>query len=173
MTEQIRGAIEAILFVTGDPVQVETLAALLECTQVQADEYVHALQNQYENEKRGIQLQITDYGVQMCSNRAYSKYVQRLLRPDQTVNLSDTVLETLSVIAYKQPITRGEIEAIRGVSCDYSVSVLLNKRLIMPKGRKDSLGKPMLYGTTHEFLQHFGLNSLDELPELETEDVPV
>lgn len=105
----------------------------------------------------------------MCTNEKYKAQLEDLLNPVQKKSLSQASLEVLSIIAYKQPITRAEIEEIRGVKCDYSVMWLLQKGLIQEMGRKETLGRPMLFGTTDLFLRHFGLSSLNELPRNEEE----
>lgn len=106
--------------------------------------------------------------VQLVSNRKYAGFVEALLQPAQTKSFSQAMLETLSVVAYKQPVTRNDIEAIRGVRCEYSVSQLLKLGLIQELGRKDAVGRPMLFGTTDAFLRQFGLHDLGELPSYET-----
>ena len=103
----------------------------------------------------------------MSINPDYAKYVEMLLQPVQKQSLSQAVMETLSIIAYRQPVTKAEIEAVRGVKCDYSVQSLLTKGLIAEVGRKETLGRPILYGTTDAFLRHFCISSVSELPEID------
>ena len=105
--------------------------------------------------------------MQLGTRSDYAPYIEKLLQPVQKQTLSQAVMETLAVIAYKQPVTRAEIEAVRGVKCDYSVQALMNKRLICEVGRKETIGRPILYGTTDEFLRHFGISSLAELPTVD------
>ncbi|MEI3406392.1 MAG: SMC-Scp complex subunit ScpB [Christensenellales bacterium] len=105
--------------------------------------------------------------VQLATRPDYAKYVEKLLQPVQKQSLSQAVMETLAVIAYRQPVTKAEIELIRGVKCDYSVQTLVTRGLIAEVGRKDALGRPILYGTTDAFLRHFCLNSLADLPEID------
>ena len=105
--------------------------------------------------------------VQLTTRADYAPYVERLLQPVQKQSLSQAALETLAVVAYKQPVTRSEVEAIRGVKCDYSIQSLVQKRLIQDVGRKEALGRPILYATTPEFLQHFCIGSLAELPPVD------
>ncbi len=159
--------IEAILFVSGAPVDISELAAALEITELEMEGQLESLERFYKENQRGIQLARINDKVQLKTNEAYSTHINRIFQPPQKYNMSQSILETLSIIAYRQPVTRSEIEAVRGVKADYSVSALLERRLIQPVGRKDTLGRPMMYGTTEDFLRHFGLSSLEELPPLE------
>ena len=111
--------------------------------------------------------------VQLATRPDYAPQIERLLQPIQKQSLTQAAMETLSIIAYRQPITKSEIEAVRGVKCDYSVTSLMNKGLIEEVGRRESLGRPILYGTTEAFLSHFGLESLDDLPVLEIPEAKV
>ena len=162
--EKLSGALEAILFITGDPVETKALCAALDVTPLQLAGVVERLQKKY-NGGSGIQLLSFGGSVQLCSNPAYREEVEAMLNPVQRKTLSQASLEVLSIIAYKQPITRAEIEEIRGVKCDYSVMWLLQKGLIEEVGCKETIGRPMLFGTTDLFLRHFGLSSISELPE--------
>lgn len=162
------GAIECILFVSGEPVDVVSLQRALGVTELELQALLARLDAQYEEQARGIRLYRTADTVQLISNRRYAGYVEQLLQPAQTKSFSQAMLETLSIVAYKQPVTRNDIEAIRGVRCEYSVGQLLKLGLIRELGRKDAVGRPMLFGTTDAFLRQFGLHSLDELPSYET-----
>ncbi|HML48518.1 MAG TPA: SMC-Scp complex subunit ScpB [Clostridia bacterium] len=159
--------IEAILFVAGEPVLHSDLERALDITPVELDEALGALQNEYDFERRGMRLLRFGQSVQMATRPDYAQYIEKILQPVQKQSLSQAAMETLAVIAYKQPATRGEIEQIRGVKCDYSVQSLLNKGLIQELGRKETLGRPMMFGTTDAFLRHFGIASLDALPPLD------
>ena len=165
-SQEMQGAIEAILFVTGEPLSVDDLRAALDVTELELLSALEALGTHYELEARGIRLGRFGGCVQLTTNPDYAPYVERLLQPTPKKTLSQAALETLSVIAYRQPVTKAEIEAVRGVKCDYSVQSLMNKGLIGVLGRKETIGHPMLYGTTDEFLRHFGLESLSGLPDL-------
>ena len=167
MQDERFSAIECILFVSGEPVSVLQLRQALAVTDIEIYSILSQMKEQFMQEERGIQLYCTEETVQLVSNPKYAQYVQDLLQPAQTKSFSQAMLETLSVVAYKQPVTRSDIEAIRGVRCDYSVSQLLKLGLIKELGRKDAIGRPMLFGTTDAFLRQFGLHSLDELPEFE------
>jgi segregation and condensation protein B len=163
---EICGAAEAILFVAGEPVEEEALRMALEISPEEMQEALEALASQYEFERRGMRLLRFGRSVQLSTRPEYAPYVERLLQPVQRQNLSQAAMETLAVIAYKQPATRGDVEAIRGVKCDYSVQSLLQKGLIEEAGKRDTLGRPTLFVTTDLFLRHFGINALSELPEV-------
>ena len=157
--QQRRGALEAILFVAGEAVALEDVARALEMTVLECDAWIEKMAELYRQEQRGMEIVRIEDKVQFATARRYADAVQAALKP-----LS--VLETLSIVAYKQPVTRSEIENIRGVSADYSLRTLLQRRLIEPVGRKEVVGRPMMYGTTDEFMRHFGLSTLSELPPL-------
>ena len=159
--------VEAILFVSGEPVEVAELERALEVTTLELSAALDELESGYDRERRGLRLLRFGSHVQLGTRSEYAPYIEELLQPVQKQTLSQAVMETLAVIAYKQPVTRGEIEAVRGVKCDYSVQSLMNKRLICEVGRKETLGRPILYGTTDEFLRHFGISSLAELPTVD------
>jgi len=163
---EIQGAIEAILFVTGEPLPIDDLRATLNVTELEMIDALESLQALYELDARGLRLNRFGGSVQLTTNPDYAPFVERLLQPTQKQTLSQAALETLSVIAYRQPVTRAQIEAVRGVKCDYSVQSLSAKGLIQVIGRKDTIGHPLLYGTTDEFLRHFGIQSLNNLPDL-------
>jgi len=163
---EICGAIEAILFVAGEPVEEEALRLAVECTPDEIGQALEDLSSRYEYERRGIRLLRFGKSVQLSTRPEYAPYVERMLQPVQRQNLSQAAMETLAVIAYRQPATRGDVEAVRGVKCDYSVQSLLNKGLIEEAGKRDTLGKPTLFRTTDAFLRHFGISSLEELPQV-------
>jgi len=177
------GEIECILFVSGDPVPIIAIQRALGLTDLEMHSVLQSMDALYKQEQRGIQLYLTDETAQLVSNRKYTETVLALLQPVQPRSFSQSMLETLSVIAYKQPVTRADIEAVRGVRCEYAVSQLLKLGMIRELGRKDVVGRPMLFGTTDAFLRHFGLGSIGELPRYEayaetaengsTEDVPL
>ncbi len=165
MQDERFSAIECILFVSGEPVSLVQLQRALDMTGIEMNAVIHQMEELYRKEERGVQLYITEDTVQLVSNRKYAGYVEELLQPAQTKSFSQAMLETLSIIAYRQPVTRSDIEAVRGVRCDYSVSQLLKLGLIQEMGRKDSVGRPMTFGTTDAFLRQFGIHSIEELPE--------
>ena len=160
------GRIEAILFVAGEPVRAEDLARALQVTGAELDKALDELRDEYDFNQRGFVLKRFGSQVQLATRKLYSGDVVRLLQPVQQQSLSQAAMETLAVVAYRQPVTRAEVEQVRGVKCDYSIQSLMNKQLIQEVGRKDALGRPILYGTTDAFLDHFGISSLDELPPL-------
>ena len=162
----IRGKIEAILFVAGEPVAIRQLAKALQLDPPVVRTALEALKDEYDYQQRGFALKEFGDKVQLATRPLYAEDVLRLLQPVQQQSLSQAAMETLAVVAYRQPVTRAEIEQIRGVKCDYSLQSLTNKGLIQEVGRKDTLGRPILFGTTDEFLSHFGIRTLEELPPL-------
>ncbi len=166
--DKLRNVLEAILFVSGDPIAPEPIAESLGITALEVGSALEALRVEYEENQRGIQLRYVDGKAQLCSNRAYAPQIEALLQPEQTRSFSQSVIETLAIIAYKQPVTRADIEAIRGVRCEYSVTQLLALGLIEEAGRKPCVGRPALFATTEKFLTTFGLSSLERLPQRET-----
>ncbi len=166
-TTQVMAAIECMLFVAADPVPIAELQRVLQLTDLELRPLLFEMEERYRRENRGIQLNVTEESVQLCSNAQYAPYVQELLQPAQSKPFSQAMLETLAIVAYKQPVTRGDIEQIRGVRCEYIVNQLLQLDMIQVVGKKDTLGKPALLRTTHQFLRHFGLHALTELPNYE------
>ena len=160
-------AVEAILFVAGEPVSVSDLAHALDMTVSELNPVLDEMKAAYDRGARGLRLNRFGMSVQLATRPDYAPYIERLLQPVQKQSLTQAAMETLSIIAYRQPVTKTEIEAVRGVKCDYSVTSLLNKDLIEEVGRRESLGRPILYGTTEAFLSHFGIETLDDLPALD------
>lgn len=169
--ENLSAIIEAILFVSGDPVRVEDLAHAMNLTTSEMGEALAALGDHLSLENRGIQLNRSGETVFLSIRPAYAPQVEAFLQPLQKRPLSQAVLETLSIIAYRQPCTRGDIEAIRGVKCDYSVQSLLNKGFIEECGQRETLGRPTLYRTTDAFLKHFGMETIGDLPSIDLNQV--
>ena len=145
------GIVEAILFVTGNAVEKSEICRAMGITHEELEETLNALEGGYDYDRRGLRL--LRFG-QLATRPDYAKYVEKLLQPVQKQSLSQAVMETLAVIAYRQPVTKAEIELIRGVKCDYSVQMLVSRGLIEEVGRKEALGRPILYGTTDAFLRH-------------------
>lgn len=162
---------ECMLFVAGEPVLITELARAMELDTDTLRQLLSEMETAYREDGRGIILLLTDETAQMASNRDYVEYVERLIQPEQKKSVSQSILETLAVVAYRQPVTRAEIESVRGVRCEYTVAQLQKLGLIQVIGRKDVIGKPMLYGTTDDFLRKFGLHNLSELPPLPEEHV--
>ncbi len=164
--EESRRIVEALLFVSDKPVSIDALRDVLkdvEPTQVRG--IIEELNKEYASSGRSFSIKEIAGGFQMLTDPVYSRWIAALYkRPSD--RLTGPSLETLAIIAYKQPLTRSDIEAIRGVSVDGVIHTLEERNFIKTKGRLDAPGRPILYGTTNEFLQHFGLRSLDELPKL-------
>lgn len=158
--------IEAILFTMGDSVEVSRLAEVIEEDVKKTKKILADMKAGYEKDDSGITLIELEDSVQLCTKPEMYEYLIKIAKTPRKFVLSDTLMETLSIIAYKQPITRLEIERIRGVSCDHAVNRLVEFNLIKEVGRMDAPGRPLLFGTTEEFLRSFGVKSLDELPEL-------
>ena len=162
----LKGRIEAILFVAGEAVSIKDLARALQTGEKEIRSAVSALRDEYDYEQRGFLMKRFGDNIQLATRPLYAGDVVRLLQPVQQQSLSQAAMETLAVVAYKQPVTRAEVEQIRGVKCDYSLQSLINKGLIREDGRKDTIGRPILYCTTDDFLSHFGLEGLDGLPPM-------
>ncbi len=170
-TEEIKGIIEAILFTMGESVSLEKLAAVLELGKEDTKYIIQQMMSEYEKQNRGIQIIELEGAYQMCTKKQMYEYLIRIARQPKKQVLTDVLLETLSIIAYKQPVTRIEIEKIRGVSSGHAVNKLVEYNLVCEVGRLDVPGRPLLFGTTEEFLRSFGVNSIDELPQPQPEQV--
>lgn len=161
-----KAALEAILFTMGDSVTIDSLAAVIEEDKKTTKALLEEMMKDYEAQDRGIGLTMLDNAVQMCTKGDLYEYLIKIAKAPKKFVLTDTLLETLSIIAYKQPVTRLEIERVRGVSCDHAVNKLLEYDLITEVGRLDAPGRPLLFGTTEQFLRSFGVQSIEDLPEL-------
>lgn len=157
---------EAILFTMGEAVETERLASVLETDKKETRELLLEMKEEYDGADRGVTLMELEDSFQMCTKAQMYDYLIKIAKTPRKYVLTDTLLETLSIVAYKQPITRAEIERVRGVSCDHAVNRLVEFGLIAEVGRMDAPGRPLLFGTTEEFLRSFGVKSLEELPEL-------
>lgn len=169
--DELLAAIEAILFTMGEAVEVGAIAKALDVSAAKVRKMIARLKKRYEASSRGIMLQEFDDAVQMSTKPEQYENLIRIAKVPKKMTLSDSVIETLSIIAYKQPITKVEVEGIRGVSCDYAINKLLEYDLIKELGRKDAPGRPILFGTTEQFLRSFGVRNLAELPSLNTVQV--
>ncbi len=167
-----KGRIEAILFVSGEAVSVKDLAKALRITVQQTEKELNSISDDYDYEQRGFLLKRFGDKVQLATRPLYAEDVVRLLQPVQQQSLTQAAMETLAVVAYKQPVTRAEVEQIRGVKCDYSLQSLMLKGMIREAGRKDTIGRPILYATTDAFLSHFGIRNLEELPPMPEPENP-
>ncbi len=169
--EQKEAIIEAVLFTMGESVPLEKLADVLELGPDETKSIITQMMQCYEHESRGIQIMELDGSYQMCTKKQMYEYLIRIASQPKKQVLTDVLLETLSIIAYKQPVTKMEIEKIRGVSSGHAVSKLVEYNLVCEIGRLDAPGRPLLFGTTEEFLRSFGVSSIDELPQPEPEQV--
>ena len=158
--------LEGILFASGEPVHEEKLMQVLGVEQEQLERMITALSDEYDAGQRGMMIVRLDRRYQMVSRPKYAESIRRVLEVRRPPTLSAAALEVLSIIAYRQPVTRADIESVRGVRCEYAVSTLLKQGFIREVGRKDCIGRPMMFGTTDAFLVRFGLHSLEELPPL-------
>lgn len=165
--EEQKRAIEAILFASGERVEISRLSAVLEVDENEIEAAADALLDTYAFERRGIRIVKLERGYQMVSAGEMADYVTRALETRKPPKLSSSQLETLTIIAYYQPATKAMVEQIRGVDSAYSVAALLNKKLIEEAGRLNVPGRPIQYQTTADFLRTFGLRSLEELPPIE------
>ncbi|MFW6076098.1 MAG: SMC-Scp complex subunit ScpB [Chloroflexota bacterium] len=165
--EDALALLEALLFAAGEPVTVDIIARTLEWKPGQVRAQLDALERQLVEERRGVVLVRHDDGYQLATAPRFGPVVTRLLSVERVVRISDPALETLAIIAYRQPVTRAEIEQVRGVDSSGVLSTLLARDLVEVKGQRQSPGTPNEYGTTDAFLMHFGITSLDELPASE------
>ena len=156
--------IEAIAFASGDAVQVKFIIEKLGCSLKEVNACIDELKQKYSGDS-GIQLLTFNGKIQFATNPAYKQQISSVLQPIKEKEFTRTILECAALIAYKQPVTKGELEEIRQVSCDYAIHTLLDLEMIVPCGRKDAVGRPVLYATTDNFLKRFKLNSLEDLPD--------
>ena len=163
----IKSALESMMFIWGEPLEVKTCADLFNISKEDMMEYFLELQAEYEQEGRGIVIRQVGKSFQFVTRAENAEFIERLCTPVKVKKLSQSALEVLAIIAYKQPVTKGEIDAIRGIKCDRVIDGLVKKDLICAKGRSEGIGRPILYGTTETFLKNFGFTSLKELPEIE------
>jgi segregation and condensation protein B len=169
VAKQLAAAIESLLFVSGRPLERAELRKLLDVDEEKLQSALQVLEQDLDNQSRGIRLQLLGEQVQLVTAPENARYVAALLGLPMTAKLTSAALETLAVIAYRQPITRGQIEAVRGVNSDRALASLLQHGLVVEVGRAQTVGRPALFATTTEFLQLFGLTKLDELPHIQGE----
>lgn len=162
--EKTEAAIEAILFTMGNSVEIGKIATAIDHDEDTTRKIIHNMMDRYSEQHRGIKIVELDNAFQMCTNPEYYEQLIKVASQPKKQVLTDVLLETLSIIAYKQPITRIEIEKIRGVKCDHAVNKLVEYNLVMEVGRLDAPGRPILFGTSEEFLRQFGISSLEDLP---------
>lgn len=164
--KKLEAAAEAILFSMGASVPVSLLAKGLELDEQQTRELIQGMMKRYNAKDRGIKIIELEDAFQMCTKQEYYDYLVRIALQPKKAMLSDVALETLSIIAYKQPVTKIEIEKIRGVKCDHAINKLIEYNLVQELGRLDAPGRPILFGTTEEFLRNFGVQSTEDLPTI-------
>jgi segregation and condensation protein B len=164
---ELKGITESLIFVADEPIDSKTIAKVLRVEQVAIDEVIQSLVEDYGERSGGLQLREIAGGWQISTRPEHHEHVRAYLKSRPSAKLSLASLETLAVIAYKQPVTVPEILEIRGVQSPSAIKTLLDKRLIVARGRKETVGRPMMYGTSKEFLIQFGLKDLSELPSIE------
>lgn len=168
---KLEGVIEAILFTMGDSVELGRIASAIEHDEKTTRKIIRQLMDKYRSEDRGIRIVELEDSYQMCTKTEMYEYLIRIASQPKRYVLTDVQLETLSIIAYKQPVTKLEIEKIRGVKSDHAVNKLVEYNLVCEAGRLDAPGRPILFGTTEEFLRRFSIHSVDDLPSLNAEQV--
>ncbi|MDR0949041.1 MAG: SMC-Scp complex subunit ScpB [Lachnospiraceae bacterium] len=164
---EAKAAIEAILFMMGDSVEISKLSDAIGTEKNVIRGLIDEMQIDYEKEDRGIYIKHFDNAVQLCTKEQMYEYMMKAALVPKMPTMSESLLETLSIVAYKQPVTRVEIEKIRGVSSDHAVSKLVEYGLVEERGRMDAPGRPLLFGTTEQFLRFFGVGKIEELPKIE------
>lgn len=169
--EKCEAVIEGILFAMGESVEIARLAEVLEISQEEVQKILANMKQRYEAENRGIEMMEIENAVQLCTKKDTYEYLIKIAKQPKRHMMTDVLLETLSIIAYKQPITKLEIEKIRGVSCSHAVNKLVEYNLVCELGRLDAPGRPLLFGTTEDFLRSFGVQSIEELPVLNQEQL--
>lgn len=169
--KELEGIIEAILFTTGEAVPLEKLAFAIEQDADTTRKLIRSMMDRYESKDRGIRIIELEQSFQLCTKKEYYEYLIRVAKQPKQAVLTDVMLETLSIIAYRQPVTKLEIEKIRGVKSDHAVNRLVEYGLIEEKGRMDAPGRPILFGTTEEFLRRFSVQSVDDLPVVSGEQL--
>lgn len=165
-----KNVIEAILFATGEKISLKNISNVIQKSENETKNIILDLINDYEKNERGFKIIQIENCFQICTNPKYFSYIKHLYKTPEKKVLSQTILETLAIIAYKQPITKSQIEYIRGVNSDHSVNTLVKYGLIEEKGRLDIIGKPIIFGTTDEFLKYFGFSNLNEMPPVENDE---
>ena len=165
--KSVKSAFESMLFVWGEPLPARLAGEVFNLEAKEALELFRELMEEYEQEGRGIRIREINKSFQFVTDPANAEYVTRLVTPMKQRRLTQAALEVLAIIAYKQPVTRGEIEAIRGIKCDRVLEGLQKRELIDEVGRSAGIGRPILYGTTDAFLRYFGFTTLRDLPEIE------
>jgi len=166
-SKEIKAIIEALLFTSGEPLALGDISNALQIDTPSVGVLIEEMIEEFNTEERGIQIIAFNQKYQLCTRPDHIEYIKRLLKPQNKQSLSKAAVETIAIIAYKQPITRQNIDTIRGVKCDRIISNLVGRKLIKEVGRLDTPGRPILFGTTDEFLRYFSLRNINELPKLD------
>lgn len=169
--KELLGAVEAILFAMGESVSLSKISSAIGKDETEAKRLLEELKKQYQKKERGIQLIELEDSYQLCTKPELYDYLIQVAKQPKKHVLTDVLLETLAIVAYKQPVTKIEIEKIRGVKSDHAVNKLVEYDLVCEVGRLDAPGKPLLFGTTEEFLRRFGVQSVEELPSIAPEQL--
>lgn len=171
----MKSALEAMMFVSGDLLSAKDASEVLGIGKNEAIELFHELKKEYDEDERGIRIREVNNSFQFVTDESQEVYIRKLCTPVKVKRLSQAALEVLAIVAYKQPVTRGEIDSIRGIKCERVLDGLISKGLIKITGRSDGVGRPLLYGTTDEFLKKFGLETLSDLPDFDdySEDIQI
>lgn len=168
---KLEGVIEAILFTVGESVELSKIASAVEHDEETTRKIIRQMMDKYEAEDRGVRIIELENSFQMCTKKEMYEYLIKIAKQPRRFVLTDVLLETLSIVAYKQPVTKLEIEKIRGVKSDHAVNKLVEYNLVCEVGRLDAPGRPLLFGTTEEFLRRFSIQSVEELPSLNPEQM--
>ena len=169
--DRVQGIIEAILFTMGESVELSKLAQVIEHDEETTRKIIYKMMDRYEQENHGVSIIELDDSYQMCTKKETYEYLIKIAKQPRRYVLTDVLLETLSIIAYRQPVTKLEIKKIRGVDSDHAVNKLVEYELVEEVGRLDAPGRPILFGTTEEFLRRFSVTSLQDLPTIEAEQM--
>ena len=169
--KKLEGVIEAILFTMGESVELSKIASAIEHDETTTRKIIHQMMDKYNAEDRVIRIIELEDSYQMCTKKEMYEYLIRVAKQPKRYVLTDVLLETLAIVAYKQPVTKLEIEKIRGVKSDHAVNKLVEYNLVCERGRLDAPGKPILFGTTEEFLRRFSVQTLEDLPSLNPEQL--
>lgn len=168
--KEIKSIIESLLFTWGDPLDIKDISSILEIDEAELSLIIKELMDDFDYNRRGLRIIKINNSYQICTRPEHFQWVKKLSHARVNKNLSNAALETLSIVAYRQPIIKADIEAIRGVRCDRVLETLVERKLVCELGRLDRTGRPILYGTTEEFLRSFGLENIENLPSLNEVD---
>lgn len=165
--KEIKSIVEAMLFTWGDPLELKDMASILEIKEKELKKIIDEMIDEFDYNFRGLKIIKINSSYQIVTRPEHFEWLKKLSTENVSKNLSTAALETLSIIAYRQPIIKSDIEAIRGVRCDRSIETLMSRELVKEIGRLEKVGKPIIYGTTASFLRSFGLENIDDLPSLD------